>query len=79
MGSDGEVMGSDRCKKKFEMCGGGSFLELGATELSRGLGIEPWLGVEPWPRVEPRLGGLAWLSCGSHSIERKAGKRLKLN
>ncbi|OWM82733.1 hypothetical protein CDL15_Pgr024883 [Punica granatum] len=73
MGSDGEVMGSDRCKKKFEMCGGGSFLELGATELSRGLGIEPWLGVEPW------LGGLAWLSCGSLSIERKAGKCLKLD
>ncbi|OWM84349.1 hypothetical protein CDL15_Pgr023869 [Punica granatum] len=79
MGSDGEVMGSDRCKKKFEMCGGGSFLELGATELSRGLGIEPWLRVEPWLGVEPRLGGLAWLSCGSYLTKRKAGKRSKLD
>ncbi|OWM91125.1 hypothetical protein CDL15_Pgr010155 [Punica granatum] len=79
MGSDGEVMVSDRCKKKFEMCGGGSFMELGATELSRGLGIEPWLGVESWLGVLSRLGGMAWLSCGSHSIERKAEKRLKLD
>ncbi|OWM72894.1 hypothetical protein CDL15_Pgr028134 [Punica granatum] len=49
-------------------------------------GFEPWLGavqseprVEPWLRVEPRLDGLAWLSCGPHSMERKAGKRLKLD
>ncbi|PKI71430.1 hypothetical protein CRG98_008167 [Punica granatum] len=36
-------------------------------------------GVEPWLGVEPRLDGLAWLSCGSHSIKRKAGKRLRLD
>ncbi|PKI57875.1 hypothetical protein CRG98_021714 [Punica granatum] len=35
--------------------------------------------VEPWLGVEPRLEGLAWLSCGSHSTERKAEKRLKLD
>ncbi|OWM68018.1 hypothetical protein CDL15_Pgr017586 [Punica granatum] len=56
MGSDGGVMGSDRCKKEFEMCGGGSFLELGATKfwvlaaawrLSRGLGLSCGLGLKP--------------------------------
>ncbi|OWM66816.1 hypothetical protein CDL15_Pgr027004 [Punica granatum] len=36
-------------------------------------------GVEPWLGVEPRLDGLAWLSCGSHSIERKVEKCLKLD
>ncbi|PKI18352.1 hypothetical protein CRG98_049374, partial [Punica granatum] len=35
--------------------------------------------VEPWLGIEPRLDGLAWLGCGSHSVERKAGKCLKLN
>ncbi|OWM89022.1 hypothetical protein CDL15_Pgr023432 [Punica granatum] len=35
--------------------------------------------VEPWLAVELRLDGSAWLSCGSHSTERKAGKCLKLD
>ncbi|OWM82709.1 hypothetical protein CDL15_Pgr014197 [Punica granatum] len=47
MGSDGEVIGSDRCKKEFEICGGGSFLKLGAV----GLGVKPRLIV-----AKPRLG-----------------------
>ncbi|PKI48714.1 hypothetical protein CRG98_030895 [Punica granatum] len=55
-------------------------LELPAKGISRGLGLscrsrgfEPRLGVEPW------LDGSAWLSCGSHSIEGKVGKCLKLD
>ncbi|PKI59329.1 hypothetical protein CRG98_020284 [Punica granatum] len=34
---------------------------------SRGCGFEPWLG------------GLAWLSCGSHLARRKAGRSSRLN
>ncbi|PKI57280.1 hypothetical protein CRG98_022319 [Punica granatum] len=44
---------------------------LGRSNRSRG--FEPWLGVELW------LDGSTWLSCGSHSIERKVGKRLRLD
>ncbi|PKI78400.1 hypothetical protein CRG98_001221 [Punica granatum] len=40
---------------------------------SRGLGLSRDLG------FEPRLGGLAWLSCGSHSTKRKVGKRSRLD
>ncbi|PKI56148.1 hypothetical protein CRG98_023466 [Punica granatum] len=55
-------------------------LEPPAKGISRGLGLscrsrgfEPRLGVEPW------LDGSAWLSYGSHSIERKVGKCLRLD
>ncbi|PKI18230.1 hypothetical protein CRG98_049496 [Punica granatum] len=41
---------------------------------------EPWLIVdEPWLGVEPRLDGSTWLSCGSHLIDRKAEKCLRLD
>ncbi|PKI51573.1 hypothetical protein CRG98_028035 [Punica granatum] len=58
----------------------GEELEPPAKGISRGLGrsnrshgFEPRLGVEPW------LNGLAWLSCGSHSVKRKAGKSFRLD
>ncbi|PKI67394.1 hypothetical protein CRG98_012211 [Punica granatum] len=79
-------MGGDRCERslncvvkgrgeppKFGMeptGEGGAAANCGqaaAWGSSRDLGFEPWLG------------GLAWLSCGSHSIGRKAGKCLKLD
>ncbi|PKI54310.1 hypothetical protein CRG98_025301 [Punica granatum] len=45
----------------------------GLGRLGRGLGSSRGCGFEPW------LGGLAWLSYGSHSIRRKAGKSSRLD
>ncbi|PKI73406.1 hypothetical protein CRG98_006176 [Punica granatum] len=45
----------------------------GLGRLDRGLGSSSGCGFEPW------LGGLAWLSCGSHSIRRKVEKSSRLD
>ncbi|PKI70812.1 hypothetical protein CRG98_008807 [Punica granatum] len=70
----------DGCKcvrRYFKLCGGGRRRGVGAAGLggfSRGLGqLGCGCGFEPW------LGGLAWLSCGSHPIRRKAEKSSRLD
>ncbi|OWM82706.1 hypothetical protein CDL15_Pgr014194 [Punica granatum] len=86
------VMGVYGCEGKFKFCGGGSLeppgLEMesmawgcpigAVADCGRG-GRAELGGVEPWLGVEPRLDGSAWLSCRSHSVERKAGKCLRLD
>ncbi|PKI75393.1 hypothetical protein CRG98_004222 [Punica granatum] len=55
-------------------------LEPPAKGISRGLGLSRWSrGFEPRLGEKSWLDGSAWLSCGFHLIERKAGKRLKLD
>ncbi|OWM90769.1 hypothetical protein CDL15_Pgr002692 [Punica granatum] len=71
-----EVMG---VRAKFKLCGGEALEPpaMGGGAAAWAVQSEP--RVEPWLGVEPRFDGLAWLSCGSHSIERKVGKCLKLD
>ncbi|PKI60892.1 hypothetical protein CRG98_018717 [Punica granatum] len=45
----------------------------GLGRLGRGLGSSSGCGFESWLR------GLAWLSCGSHSIRREAGRSSRLD
>ncbi|OWM72482.1 hypothetical protein CDL15_Pgr021199 [Punica granatum] len=78
-GCDGWVMGGDRCEGNLNCVVEGDLSRRPWGEATADCGRAELGGVEPWLGVEPRLDGLAWLSCGSHSIKRKAGKRLRLD
>ncbi|OWM89999.1 hypothetical protein CDL15_Pgr019175 [Punica granatum] len=81
-GCDGWMEGGDGCEGNSKCVVEGVSWEVEPPAM----GGKPRLGavqseprVEPWLGVEPRLDGLARLSCGSHLIERKAGKYLGLD
>ncbi|PKI64866.1 hypothetical protein CRG98_014733 [Punica granatum] len=70
-GCDGWMEGGDGCEGNLNCVVGDAWSRrpwrekprLGAVQSEQWLIVgEPWLGVEPW------LVGLAWLSCGSHSV-----------